>query len=303
MPGPDRWDQLEDPRDSTMDLPRITESPSTRHAGSPPSRVAHPEDPLDRARPEEIRPERTQHDQNPASRVRRSEDPPDTDRHVPATADHLPRQDDAQARPRSRAPGDQAVPHRPLGNSVSHAEVVTGQAADRDLSGPAESPDASSRPADPPGRAWDSGRRGPDQDRPERGSVAELRLRLERLPVGHPSSPYNDDGTRKPPVARLRHLELPLTSDERPSDAGARHDRPALGAAADRAQAGDTRGRDYPSSLAGPGSPPYRNGIVGPGRTEGSGPADPPQPDGNGLTDPDPTATPWPTRPSPTSTA
>jgi hypothetical protein len=47
-------------------------------------------------------------------------------------------------------------------------------------------------------------------DRPERGSLADLRQRLERLPPGHPSSPYNDDLTRKPRVARLKDLELPF---------------------------------------------------------------------------------------------
>src|SRR5215469_77308 len=40
-------------------------------------------------------------------------------------------------------------------------------------------------------------------DRPGRGSLADLRQRLERLPAGHPSSPYNDDLSRKPPAARL----------------------------------------------------------------------------------------------------
>ena len=48
-------------------------------------------------------------------------------------------------------------------------------------------------------------------DRPERGSLADLRQRLERLPAGHPSSPYNDDLTRKLPVTSLKDLELPLT--------------------------------------------------------------------------------------------
>jgi hypothetical protein len=60
--------------------------------------------------------------------------------------------------------------------------------------------------------APESGR--PDSPRhnelPARGSRADLRLRLERLPAGHPSSPYNDDGTRKLPEPRLRDLELPL---------------------------------------------------------------------------------------------
>jgi hypothetical protein len=41
---------------------------------------------------------------------------------------------------------------------------------------------------------------------------------MERLPPGHPSSPYNDDGTRKPPVARPADRELPLP-DEQAADA------------------------------------------------------------------------------------
>ncbi len=66
----------------------------------------------------------------------------------------------------------------------------------------------------------------PDQsrlaDRPERGSLAELRQRLERLPAGHPSSPYNDDLTRKLPVASLKDLELPLHGTERDLDGAAK---------------------------------------------------------------------------------
>src|SRR5450432_1461796 len=74
---------------------------------------------------------------------------------------------------------------------------------------------------DDPGRA---GRRpapaavdrghGPDApltgDRAARGSAADLLRRLERLPHGHPSSPYHDDGTAKPALTRLKDLELPL---------------------------------------------------------------------------------------------
>jgi hypothetical protein len=73
----------------------------------------------------------------------------------------------------------------------------------------------------------------PDQpaERPEPGSRRALGRRLERLPYGHPSSPYHDDGERKPAPPRLRHLELappapPRTSDaDRPSGQGdAAHD-------------------------------------------------------------------------------
>ena len=50
-------------------------------------------------------------------------------------------------------------------------------------------------------------------DRPLRGSVTDLRQRLELLPPGHPSSPYQDDGSRRSPVIRLKDLELPVHSD------------------------------------------------------------------------------------------
>jgi hypothetical protein len=55
--------------------------------------------------------------------------------------------------------------------------------------------------ADPPRR--------PESDRVH----AELQERMERLPPGHPSSPYNDDGTRKPPPLDLSDYELPIPGD------------------------------------------------------------------------------------------
>jgi hypothetical protein len=50
------------------------------------------------------------------------------------------------------------------------------------------------------------------RDRPSVAETAgdDLARRLERLPPGHPSSPYDGDGTRKPPVARPTDRELPL---------------------------------------------------------------------------------------------
>jgi hypothetical protein len=63
-------------------------------------------------------------------------------------------------------------------------------------------------------------------DRPERGSLAEMQQRLERLPPGHPSSPYNDDLTRKPPVARLKDLELPLQGNEHGANGTGTHYEP-----------------------------------------------------------------------------
>jgi hypothetical protein len=55
--------------------------------------------------------------------------------------------------------------------------------------------------ADPP--------RLPEADRVH----AELQERMERLRPGHPSSPYNDDGTRKPPPLDLSDYELPIPGD------------------------------------------------------------------------------------------
>jgi len=70
-----------------------------------------------------------------------------------------------------------------------------------------------------------------DRDRPARGSVAELSLRLEHLPAGHPSSPYNDDGTLKAPVPRLKDLELPLPGEDRSAASGPSRDHAELGGA------------------------------------------------------------------------
>lgn len=56
-------------------------------------------------------------------------------------------------------------------------------------------------------------------DRPRPWSSEDLRQRLERLPRGHPSSPYNADGSRKPPPPSLRSLELPEPAEAPADDA------------------------------------------------------------------------------------
>ncbi len=61
-------------------------------------------------------------------------------------------------------------------------------------------------------------------DRQVRESADGLGRRLERLPHGHPSSPYHDDGTRKPPLVRLKNLELPLPGEEREPNGGTSRD-------------------------------------------------------------------------------
>ena len=42
---------------------------------------------------------------------------------------------------------------------------------------------------------------------------AQLQDRMERLPPGHPSSPYNDDGSRKPPVPDPFKNDYPIPGD------------------------------------------------------------------------------------------
>jgi len=70
-------------------------------------------------------------------------------------------------------------------------------------------------------------RRVPDQSRPREADQPnearvrpdDLQARLERLPANHPSSPFRDDGTRKPPPPDLSEYELSLPDDpDSPAD-------------------------------------------------------------------------------------
>jgi hypothetical protein len=74
--------------------------------------------------------------------------------------------------------------------------------------------------------------------------MAQLRERMERLPHGHPSSPYNDDGSRKPPLPDLSQYELPIPGDPdyRPEPPGASD--------ADGPEAGQTSERETPGTHA-----------------------------------------------------
>ena len=56
------------------------------------------------------------------------------------------------------------------------------------------------------------------RERPRPGSREDLQHRLDRLPHGHPSSPFNADGTRRPPPPRLRDYELPPSGRNPPPD-------------------------------------------------------------------------------------
>jgi hypothetical protein len=54
-----------------------------------------------------------------------------------------------------------------------------------------------------------------EADHPHEARVRpdDLQARLERLPANHPSSPFRDDGTRKPPPPDLAKYELPLPDE------------------------------------------------------------------------------------------
>jgi predicted kinase len=58
-------------------------------------------------------------------------------------------------------------------------------------------------------------------DDPKPGSRQALQRRLDDLSHGHPSSPYNEDGSHKPPVPDVRDYELPEAKEP-----AARPDRP-----------------------------------------------------------------------------
>ncbi|MGH3394857.1 MAG: hypothetical protein ACRDPO_09225, partial [Streptosporangiaceae bacterium] len=131
----------------------------------------------------------------------------------------------------SYAPRDEPAPDRLPAVRGSAGDLVGGQGypPSRDYR-PMEYPTTDYRTTDyrtTDYRAVDY-RRGPadyrglPQDRPARGSVAEFRLRLERLPAGHPSSPWDDQGMPRPTPQQLRQLELPLADEERDAEPPAR---------------------------------------------------------------------------------
>jgi hypothetical protein len=90
--------------------------------------------------------------------------------------------------------------------------------------------------------------RSPDPARPREsdhpreapGQSADLQSRLEQLPVGHPSSPFRDDGSRKPPPPDLADYELPL-----PDDPPAKSDQPDSRLATDKPRIGPDGSWDW----------------------------------------------------------
>jgi hypothetical protein len=104
---------------------------------------------------------------------------------------------------------------------------------------PAADPALNTQPSTPPpAREPDRRAERHSPGRPAAGSLADLRTRLDRLPDGHPSSPYDDGGVLKALPHRLKQLELGLPAPERdPADEVHRHDLPAA-SAGDQASAG-----------------------------------------------------------------
>src|SRR5215468_11481206 len=97
-------------------------------------------------------------------------------------------------------------------------------------------PSADDRLADVPPSADPVRQREPDP------IVAQLQERMERLPHGHPSSPYNDDGSRKPLLPDLSKYELPIPGDPdyRPEPSRAPEaDGPEIAQASDRVTLGN----------------------------------------------------------------
>jgi hypothetical protein len=128
-----------------------------------------------------------------------------------------------------------------------------------DTRAPASDPDAEPRDRNPAPAARRRTAPARPLGRPAPGSMHDLIGRLDRLPDGHPSSPYEDGGLARPLPHRLRQLELGLPAPERePADAGQVPD------------AGPTPARDVPAAQP---RPPAETGLA---RAEPSPAAPPP---------------------------
>lgn len=166
------------------------------------------------------------------------------------------------------SPGDQHAEPRQNGQPGEprpNAEPrQNGQPAERGLRDgqsqeasrePAEQPTEPEQrqPSDPDATSADRGRDQPAASQ-QPGSLADLRQRLQNLPAGHPSSPYHDDGARKPPPPRLKHLELAPPGRDRPGEAA----RLASAAVADLSSAGpETSSPAAPSHPSSPATPSH----------------------------------------------
>jgi hypothetical protein len=263
MQGPtQRWDQPPDPRESTVSMPRIDPSsvgdqvgePATaaydggtrmelpgfgdpyalpvRAAGSVPAAAPVPAP----TRELPVTPERaatTEHEAKPGRA---------------ATPERAP-----TAEPAVSGLPDPETPPPPATPEPAESEEVVAPET------PGQPGAISQDPAGQPRRRAETTAAG----RLSPGSVAELRERLERLPDGHPSSPYDGAGRVKPSPTRLRQLELGLPARPVGTLAGyaerfgidpgddANDSLPAAAAADSHAQA-STPGDELPRTAAAP---------------------------------------------------
>jgi hypothetical protein len=86
-----------------------------------------------------------------------------------------------------------------------------------DMAGRRDRPDLPDEPAPPHDASRPAAGERPDRPtRTDQADLTRLQDHLDELPHGHPSSPYHQDGTRRPPTINLRDLELPLDNDPEP---------------------------------------------------------------------------------------
>jgi hypothetical protein len=255
MPDAGRPDDLRHPYAGPTDEPR---RPSVWQAAKPPSREVPPIPAA--TRPSGLTTSASQPGTPNASGRNLAREAPAVaaglageprDRTAPESAPARPAAGEPQDRtaPESAPATPTAVATPPATVATPPATVATppatvatppaAVAADPDLS--MRSAEASSlplrsgRPAAATGTPGPSAGIGPVNRAPA-GSLADLRTRLARLPDGHPSSPYEDDGHARPLPIRLKQLELGLPAPARELAAAVTPDVEADDVHADRAQ-------------------------------------------------------------------
>jgi hypothetical protein len=115
---------------------------------------------------------------------------------------------------RAHRPGDYYIKVSE-GSGAASADVCNSTERPARIDQP-QMPDAENDLADPKPDSDESQR---SSDDPQLGSAHDMRSRLRDLPHGHPSSPYNEDGSRRPPVLGLRAIDLPRAEEDRSSAA------------------------------------------------------------------------------------
>ena len=240
-------DQPEDPRESTVDMPRVDLAGLTdyfRGAAPPPASVA----PAAGADPAAAAPSTGGSDEQETQAGVGSATPGASTSGASTSGASASGAETAQSATAELSPAAPSTAGAGLTGRDGHVIrqlAVSGTTASGTASfesdeqassqaAPQAAPDDGTRPAaaDRPavtsaaaGHAY-AGEPVPDHSgQPRRaavGSLADLRSRLARLPNGHPSSPWDDSGRARPLPVRLRHLELGLPAPGREAAADAR---------------------------------------------------------------------------------